>query len=203
MSASPTSYLPDGFVIPMSTEMTISQWHVPIDDENCSGTRSSPLIRRRSTRRRCATSGSNCMSFPIIARARTRRTITDSIRRSRRPQPSPAWAATSRARSMGGGIDGRDPGTAPASISARRQGHRAVIAACWRQESSKAASGTNPSCLDAAHARSIRPATMDGIARRGAGQTFWMEVDVGGGRRAMGRTGTAGDCDKVRHLKAV
>src|SRR5258707_2836843 len=26
---------PHGFVIPMSTEMTISQWHVPVDDENC------------------------------------------------------------------------------------------------------------------------------------------------------------------------
>src|SRR6185437_8443827 len=23
------------FVIPMSTEMTITQWHVPVDDENC------------------------------------------------------------------------------------------------------------------------------------------------------------------------
>src|ERR1700736_2684012 len=26
---------PHAFVIPMSTEMTITQWHVPIDDENC------------------------------------------------------------------------------------------------------------------------------------------------------------------------
>ena len=26
---------PQAFVIPMSAEMTISQWHVPIDDENC------------------------------------------------------------------------------------------------------------------------------------------------------------------------
>lgn len=26
---------PQAFVIPMSTEMTISQWHVPVDDENC------------------------------------------------------------------------------------------------------------------------------------------------------------------------
>jgi nitrite reductase/ring-hydroxylating ferredoxin subunit len=26
---------PNGFVIPMSSEMTITQWHVPIDDENC------------------------------------------------------------------------------------------------------------------------------------------------------------------------
>src|SRR5205085_941305 len=26
---------PHGFVIPLSTEMTISQWHVPVDDENC------------------------------------------------------------------------------------------------------------------------------------------------------------------------
>ena len=26
---------PHGFVNPMSTEMTITQWHVPVDDENC------------------------------------------------------------------------------------------------------------------------------------------------------------------------
>jgi phthalate 4,5-dioxygenase oxygenase subunit len=26
---------PQAFVIPMSSEMTISQWHVPVDDENC------------------------------------------------------------------------------------------------------------------------------------------------------------------------
>jgi hypothetical protein len=28
-------YFPQAFVIPMSAEMTITQWHVPIDDENC------------------------------------------------------------------------------------------------------------------------------------------------------------------------
>jgi len=26
---------PQAFVIPMSSEMTITQWHVPVDDENC------------------------------------------------------------------------------------------------------------------------------------------------------------------------
>ena len=26
---------PHAFVIPMNQEMTITQWHVPIDDENC------------------------------------------------------------------------------------------------------------------------------------------------------------------------
>src|SRR6202011_2646549 len=30
-----TQVFPHAFVIPMSTEMTISQWHVPIDDESC------------------------------------------------------------------------------------------------------------------------------------------------------------------------
>jgi len=35
MSASPTSCFPHGFVIPMSTEMTIHPVHVPVDDENC------------------------------------------------------------------------------------------------------------------------------------------------------------------------
>ena len=35
MCASPTSFSRTRFVIPMSTEMTITQWHVPVDDENC------------------------------------------------------------------------------------------------------------------------------------------------------------------------
>ena len=38
---------PQGFVIPMSAEMTITQWHVPVDDERCYGTPSSPASRRR------------------------------------------------------------------------------------------------------------------------------------------------------------
>jgi LigXa C-terminal domain like len=28
-------YFPQAFVIPMSAEMTITQWHVPVDDHNC------------------------------------------------------------------------------------------------------------------------------------------------------------------------
>ena len=48
---------PHGFVIPMSTEMTITQWHVPIDDENCYWYRDlHQLFDSRSTRRRCASS---------------------------------------------------------------------------------------------------------------------------------------------------
>ena len=35
MSASPTSCSLHGIVIPMSSEMTITQWHVPVDDKNC------------------------------------------------------------------------------------------------------------------------------------------------------------------------
>ena len=35
MCASPTCVFPYAFVIPMSAEMTITQWHVPIDDTSC------------------------------------------------------------------------------------------------------------------------------------------------------------------------
>ena len=41
---------PYAFVIPMSAEMTITQWHVPIDDTPATGTRSSPASASRSTR---------------------------------------------------------------------------------------------------------------------------------------------------------
>jgi hypothetical protein len=33
MYASPNLMFPNAFVLPMSREMTITQWHVPIDDE--------------------------------------------------------------------------------------------------------------------------------------------------------------------------
>ena len=47
---------PQAFVIPMNAEMTITQWHVPVDDTAATGTRSSPASARRSTRTRCARS---------------------------------------------------------------------------------------------------------------------------------------------------
>ena len=52
---------PEAICIPMSREMTITQWHVPIDDENCYWysmftSFDKPASVPRSTRKRCASS---------------------------------------------------------------------------------------------------------------------------------------------------
>ena len=76
---------PNAFVIPMSREMTITQWHVPVDDEKHYWYAIFTSVRRAGRQgRRCAASGSNSTSCRITSRARTRATITASIRTSRR-----------------------------------------------------------------------------------------------------------------------
>ena len=56
---------PHGFVIPMSTEMTITQWHVPVDDENCYWYAIfTSLFDAGRQDRRCATSGSKLYELP-------------------------------------------------------------------------------------------------------------------------------------------
>ena len=78
---------PHAFVIPMNTEMTITQWHVPIDDENCYWyaifTSYSTPVDKTKDARPAAGDSTNC---PTTSRAATGQTITASIRRSRRPQ---------------------------------------------------------------------------------------------------------------------
>ena len=163
-------------------------------------------FRRRSTRRRCASSGSNSTSCPTTARARTEQTITASIRTSRRPRPIPAWAPTSTCTTSGRSSRWARSRTAPASISA--QSDKAIVQyrRLLRQEIEKVAGGEKPFMfLDAAHARSIQgPATMDGIGPTRGWETYWMEVDV---KRRRGAPWAAPvprrSPDKVQHLTAA
>ena len=73
---------PQAFVIPLSPEMTITQWHVPVDDTAATGTRSSPASTGRSTRQRCARSASSCTSCPTTCRACIAATTRASTRTS-------------------------------------------------------------------------------------------------------------------------
>src|SRR5215207_4417757 len=127
---------PHGFVIPMSQEMT----------RTATGTRSSPAIRRRSTSRRCASSGSNCTSCRITNRARTRAMITVSTRTSRRPRPIPAWGPTSTSTTSGRLSRWARSRIAPTSIWATRTRRSCSIAACCGRRSKRWSAAKNRSC---------------------------------------------------------
>ena len=158
------------------------------------GTRSSPATRRRSTRRRCASSGSSSMSCPTTNRARTGPTTTVSIRTSRRPRPIPAWAPTSTCTTSGRWNRWARSRTAPRSISAPRDKAIMQYRRLLRQEIEKVAGGEKPMLfLDEAHARSIQgPATMDGIGpTHGLGDLLDGSRRQAPPRRAVGRAGAA------------
>ena len=118
---------PNAFVIPMSTEMTITQWHVPIDDENCYWyaiftSYSTPVDKKKMRDQRLELyelpdyrsrkNKANDYGFDPHEQANC-----DLYRHGQRHQ---------RARPVGGGIDGRDPGPHPRTSRHRRQGDRAV-----------------------------------------------------------------------------
>ena len=93
---------PNAFIIPMSREMTISQWHVPIDDDEALLVRDLHLVRRAGRQGRDAPPAARALSScPTTCRARTRATITASIRTSRSTRPTPAWAPTSTCTTSG------------------------------------------------------------------------------------------------------
>jgi nitrite reductase/ring-hydroxylating ferredoxin subunit len=146
---------PHGFVIPMSTEMTITQWHVPVDDENCYWyaiftSYSEPVDKKKMRDQRL-----ELYECPIIARARTNRTITASIRRSRRPQPLPAWAPTSTCTISGRSNRWVRSRTAPASISARPTRRSCSIAGCCGRKSKTSHPAQNRSCFSTPHTRAV------------------------------------------------
>ena len=161
--------------------MTITQWHVPVDDENCYWYAIfTSLFDAGRQEARCATSASNSMSCPIIARARTSRNDYGF---------DPHEQATATYTGMGADINVHDQWAVESmgAIQDRTREHlgqsdKAIVQyrRLLRQEIEKVAGGAKPFMfLDAAHARSIQgPATMDGIGPTRGWETFWMEVDV-------------------------
>ena len=122
------------------------------------GTRSSRASARRWTRTRCAASGSSFTNCRITSRARTRATITASIRTSRSTRPSPAWAPTSTCTTNGPASRWARSRTARASISASRTRRSAPIAASCARRSSRRGNGEKPlMVLDAQQAAAPSP----------------------------------------------
>ena len=197
---------PHGFVIPMSSEMTISQWHVPVDDENCYWyaiftSYTEPVDRQKMRDQR--------LELYELPDYRSRRNRTNDY------GFDPDEQATDTYTGMGADINVHDQWAVESmgKIQDRTREHlgssdKAIIAyrKLLRQEIEKAAGGIRPLMfLDAENARSIQgPATMDGIGPTRGWETFWMEVDVKRRRSAPWAAPVPQEiADKVRHLKAV
>ena len=187
---------PHGFVIPMSTEMTITQWHVPVDDENCYWyaiftSYTAPVDKKKMREQR--------LELYELPDYKSRKN------RSNDYGFDPHEQATATYTGMGNDINVHDQWAVESmgAIQDRTKEHlgtsdKAIVQyrRLLRQEIEKVGGGEKPMLfLDEAHARSIQgPATMDGI-----GPTTGLGNLLDGGRRqapprrAVGRAGAAGD----------
>jgi phenylpropionate dioxygenase-like ring-hydroxylating dioxygenase large terminal subunit len=197
---------PHGFVIPMSTEMTITQWHVPVDDENCywyaiftSYTKPVDKVKMREQRL-------ELYELPDYTSRKNRRNDYGF---------DPHEQATSTYTGMGADINVHDQWAVESmgKIQDRTREHlgqsdKAIIQyrRLLRQEIAKAEAGQRPLlALDAASARGIQgPATMDGIGPSRGWETYWMEVDVKRRRGAPWAAPVPAEiAAKVPHLTAA
>jgi hypothetical protein len=181
---------PHGFVIPMSAEMTISQWHVPVDDENCywyaiftSYTQPVDKAKMRAQR----------LELYELPDYKSRKN------RGNNYGFDPHEQATTTYTGMGADINVHDQWAVESMgrIQDRTREHlgssdKAIIAyrKLLRQEIEKVASGEKPLMfLNAETARHIQgPGTMDGIGPTRGWESYWLAVDVA---RRHGATWTA------------
>jgi len=171
---------PHGFVIPMSAEMTITQWHVPVDDETCYWyaiftSYGAPVDKKTMRNQRL-----ELYQLP------------DYVSRKNKTNDygfDPHEQATETYTGMGADINVHDQWAVESMgrVQDRTREHlgqsdKAIIQyrRLLKQEIEKAVSGARPLLsLDEAHARSIQgPATMDGIGPTRGWEIYWMEVDV-------------------------
>ncbi|RJF70971.1 aromatic ring-hydroxylating dioxygenase subunit alpha [Rhodopseudomonas palustris] len=197
---------PHGFVIPMSTEMTITQWHVPVDDEHCywyaiftSYTQPVDKVKMREQRL-------ELYELPDYTSRKNKRNDYGF---------DPHEQATSTYTGMGADINVHDQWAVESmgKIQDRTREHlgqsdKAIIQyrRLLRQEIAKAEAGQRPLlALDAASARGIQgPATMDGIGPSRGWETYWMEVDVKRRRGAPWAAPVPAEiAAKVPHLTAA
>jgi phthalate 4,5-dioxygenase len=197
---------PHGFVIPMSTEMTITQWHVPVDDTSCywyaiftSYTRPVDKPKMRAQR----------LALYELPHYRSRRNKHNDY------GFDPNEQATETYTGMGFDINVHDQWAVESQgpIQDRTREHlgqsdKAIIQyrRLLRQEIEKVASGGTPLLfLDDVRARGIQgPATMDGVGPTRAWETYWMEVDVRRRRSAPWTAPVPAEiAEKVPHLTAA
>jgi phthalate 4,5-dioxygenase len=171
---------PHAFVIPMSTEMTITQWHVPVDDETCYWyaiftSYGAPVDKVKMRAQR--------LELYELPDYRSRQNKTNDY------GFDPHEQATSTYTGMGADINVHDQWAVESMgpIQDRTREHlgqsdKAIVQyrRLLREQIEKVANGEKPMLfLDSAEARSVQgPATMDGIGPTKGWETYWMEVDV-------------------------
>ncbi len=170
---------PHAFVIPMSSEMTITQWHVPVDDRNCYWyaiftSYTVPIDKKMKEQR---------LELYELPDYRSRKNRASDYGFDPHEQKHETYTG------MGADINVHDQWAVESmgAIQDRTREHlgqtdKAIIQyrRLLRQEIEKVAEGGKPFMfLDRANARSIQgPATMDGIGPTKGWETYWMEVDV-------------------------
>jgi nitrite reductase/ring-hydroxylating ferredoxin subunit len=197
---------PHAFVIPMNQEMTITQFHVPIDDGNCYWysiftSFTTPVDKKMMREQRLAT-----YELPDY---KSRRNKTNDYGFDPHEQETATYTG------MGMDINVHDQWAVESmgAIQDRTKEHlgqadKAIVQyrRMLREQIEKVAAGEKPiMCLDEAHARSIQgPGTMDGIGPTQGWEMYWMEVDVKRRRGAPWSVPAPSEiADKVRHLSAA
>jgi nitrite reductase/ring-hydroxylating ferredoxin subunit len=197
---------PHGIVIPMSSEMTITQWHVPVDDTNCYWYAVFTSYGRPVDKQ---TMRDQRLALYELPHYRSRRNKSNDYGFDPREQATETYTG------MGADINVHDQWAVESMgpIQDRTREHlgqsdKAIIQyrRLLRQEIERAASGGRPLLvLDATHARSVQgPATMDGIGPTRGWETYWMEVDVKRRRSAPWAAPVPADiAAKAPHLSAA
>ncbi len=197
---------PHGFVIPMSTEMTITQWHVPIDDENCYWyaiftSYATPVDKNKMRDQR--------LELYELPDYKSRKNKSNDY------GFDPHEQATATYTGMGADINVHDQWAVESmgAIQDRTSEHLGTptrrscnIAGCCGRRSRRSRAAKSRSCSSTRRtARSIQgPATMDGIGPTRGWEMYWMEVDVKRRRGAPWAAPVPGEiADKIRHLSAA
>ena len=171
---------PHAFVIPMSTEMTITQWHVPVDDETCYWyaiftSYGQPVDKPRMRAQRL-----ELYELPGYV---SRKNKSNDYGFDPNEQKRSTYTG------MGADINVHDQWAVESMgrIQDRTREHlgqsdKAIIQyrKLLREQIETVKGGGRPlMVLDEKHARAIQgPGTMDGIGPSTGWETYWMEVDV-------------------------
>lgn len=197
---------PHAFVIPMSTEMTITQWHVPVDDVNCYWyaiftSYTDPVDKDKMRNQR--------LELYELPEYRSRKNKSNDYGYDPHEQETQSYTG------MGTDINVHDQWAVESMgpIQDRTREHLGqsdkaitLYRRILREQIDKAVKGDKPMMfLDERDARSVQgPATMDGIGPTRGWETYWMEVDVKRRRGAPWAAPIPADiAKKAPHLAAA
>jgi phenylpropionate dioxygenase-like ring-hydroxylating dioxygenase large terminal subunit len=168
---------PHGFVIPMSTEMTITQWHVPVDDENCYWYAIFTSFGKPVDKEKMRAQRLELYELPDY---RSRKNRANDYGFDPHEQASETYTG------MGHDINVHDQWAVESMgrIQDRTREHlgqsdKAIIAyrRLLRQSIEQVQKGERPVIDPAAAASLFGPATMDGIGPTAGWRDYWPEVD--------------------------